>query len=96
MVSALGPSLDRKVTGLPLVDGTRHILDAMKRHGVTRYVGHSTPSILDPQEEPTWQTKLVGFMGRTGLPRAYQELIGMTELIKNAGMDWTIVRFTAP
>jgi nucleoside-diphosphate-sugar epimerase len=96
VVSALGPSLDRKATELPLVDGTRHILDAMKRHGVTRYIGHGTPSILDPREKPTWQTKLVGFMGRTGLPRAYQELIGMTELIMNAGVDWTIVRFTAP
>ena len=32
VVSALCPSLDRKATGLPLVDGTRHILDAMKRH----------------------------------------------------------------
>src|SRR5215218_7638558 len=96
VVSALGPSLDRKATGLPLVDGTRHILDAMKRHGVTRYIGHGTPSILDPREKPTWQTKLVGFMGRTGLPRAYQELIGMTDLIRNAGVNWTIVRFTAP
>src|SRR4051794_41676407 len=35
VVSALGPSLDRKATGLPLVEGTRHILEAMKRHGVT-------------------------------------------------------------
>jgi uncharacterized protein YbjT (DUF2867 family) len=96
VVSALGPSLDRKATGRPLIDGTRHILDAMKRHGVTRYVGHGTPSVLDPEEKPTWQTKLVGFMGRTGLPRAYNELIGMTDMIKNAGVDWTIVRFTAP
>jgi nucleoside-diphosphate-sugar epimerase len=96
VVSALGPSLDRKATGMPLIDGTRHILDAMKRQGVTRYVGHGTPSVLDPHEKPTWQTKLVGFMGRTGLPRAYNELIGMTDLIKNAGVDWTIVRFTAP
>ena len=52
VVSALGPSLDRKATGLPLVDGTRHILDAMKRHGVTRYIGHGTPSILDPRRSP--------------------------------------------
>jgi putative NADH-flavin reductase len=96
VVSALGPSLDRKATEMPLIEGTRHILDAMKGHGVTRYIGHATPSILDPQEKPTWQTRLVGFMGRTGLPRAYQELIGMTDLIKNAGVDWTIVRFTAP
>jgi hypothetical protein len=69
VVSALGPSLDRKATEMPLIEGTRHILDAMKRHGITRYIGHATPSILDPQEKPTLQTKLVGFMGRTGLPR---------------------------
>jgi nucleoside-diphosphate-sugar epimerase len=96
VVSALGPSLDRKAARMPLVDGTRHILDAMKRHGVNRYVGHATPGILDPHEKPTLQTKLVGLMGRTGLPRAYQELIGTTDLIKNAGVNWTIVRFTAP
>jgi nucleoside-diphosphate-sugar epimerase len=96
VVSTLGPSLDRKATGMPLVEGTRHILDAMKRHGVTRYIGHGTPSVLDPQEKPTWQTRLIGLLGRTGLPRAYQELIGMTDVIRNAGVDWTIVRFTAP
>jgi alkanesulfonate monooxygenase SsuD/methylene tetrahydromethanopterin reductase-like flavin-dependent oxidoreductase (luciferase family) len=55
----LGPSLDRKATDMPLIEGTRHILDAMKRHGVTRYVGHATPSVLDPHEKPTLQTKLV-------------------------------------
>jgi len=70
--------MDRKATGLPLVEGTRHILEAMKRHGVRRYIGHGTPSVLDPQEKPTFQTRLVGFMGRTMLPRAYQELTGMT------------------
>jgi nucleoside-diphosphate-sugar epimerase len=96
VVSALGPSLDRKATDMPLIEGTRNVLDAMKRHGVTRYIGHATPSILDPHEKPTWQTRLVGFMGRTGLPRAYQELIGITDLIRNAGVNWTIVRFTAP
>ena len=53
VVSALGPSLDRKATEMPLIEGTRHILDAMKGHGVTRYIGHATPSILDPQEKPT-------------------------------------------
>ena len=96
VISALGPSLDRKATGLPLVDGTRHILESMRRHGVRRYIGHGTPSVLDPREKPTLQTRLVGFIGRTMLPRAYQELLGMTELITNAGVDWTIIRFTAP
>ena len=96
VISALGPSMDRKATGLPLVEGTGHILDAMKRHSVTRYIGHGTPSILDPQEMPTVKTRRIGFMGSTLLPRAYKELQGMTRLIKASGVDWTIVRFTAP
>jgi nucleoside-diphosphate-sugar epimerase len=99
VVSALGPSMDRKATGLPLVEGTAHILEAMKRHGITRYIGHGTPSIVDPHETPTFQTRLIGFLGRTLLPRAYNELLGMTDLIRRAqndGVRWTIVRFTAP
>jgi uncharacterized protein YbjT (DUF2867 family) len=28
VISALGPSMDRKASGLPLVEGTRHIVDA--------------------------------------------------------------------
>mgnify|MGYP003874362627 FL=1 len=96
VISALGPNMDRKATGLPLVEGTRNILEAMKRHNVTRYIGHGTPSILDPQEKPTFQTRLIGYTGRTFLKRAYNELLGMTDLIKNSGLDWTIIRFTAP
>jgi nucleoside-diphosphate-sugar epimerase len=96
VVSALGPSLDRKATGLPLVEGTRNILEAMNRHGVTRYVGHGTPSILDPREKATVQTRLIGFMGRTLLRRAYDELLGMTDLVIRSDVTWTIVRFTAP
>jgi uncharacterized protein YbjT (DUF2867 family) len=36
VVSALGPSLSRKATGLPLIEGTRNIVAAMQRHGVRR------------------------------------------------------------
>ena len=39
VISALGPSLDRKATGMPLVDG----LDAMRAEGVERYIGHGHP-----------------------------------------------------
>jgi putative NADH-flavin reductase len=96
VISALGPNLDRKATGLPLVEGTRLIIEAMKRHGVRRFVGNGTPSIIDIRDQPTLQQKLVGFMGRTMLPRAYQELLQMSGLIMDSGLDWTIVRFSAP
>lgn len=96
VVSALGPSMDRSTTGLPLVEGTKHVLEAMKRHGVSRYVGHGTPSIRDPREKATTQTRLIGFIARTFLRRAYDEMLGMSALIMDSGLDWTIVRFTAP
>lgn len=96
VVSALGPSMDRKATGLPLVEGTQHILDAMKRHGVTRYIGHATPAVLDPQEKPTAVTRLIGFMPRTFMRRAYDEIHGMTGPVMASDLDWTLVRFIAP
>jgi uncharacterized protein YbjT (DUF2867 family) len=96
VVSALGPSMDRKATGLPLIEGTRHIVDAMQRHGVRRYVGNATPSVLDPRERPTWQTRLPTLMARTFLRRAYDEIVGMSRAVTTSGLDWTIVRFLAP
>jgi uncharacterized protein YbjT (DUF2867 family) len=96
VVSALGPSLDRKAIGLPLVEGTQNIMNSMQRHGVRRYVGNGTPSVLDPRERPTWQTRLSTFMAKTLLRRAYDELVGMSEIVMSSGLDWTIVRFLAP
>lgn len=96
VVSALGPSMDRKTTGLPLIDGVRLITEAMRRYGIRRYIGHGTPSIADPKEKKTLQTRLIRFMGSRFLPRAYKELVGMSELIMVDDLDWTIIRFTAP
>jgi nucleoside-diphosphate-sugar epimerase len=96
VISALGPSMDRKATGLPLVEGTRLITEAMKRHGVKRFIGNGTPSIVDKRDHPNLQQKLIGFMGRNLLSRAYQELLGMSQIIMNSDLDWTIVRFSAP
>lgn len=96
VVSTLGPSMDRKATGLPLVEGTRHIITSMQRHGVRRYVGNGTPSVLDARDTRTVQARLVGWMGRTFLPRAYAELIQMSDAIMTSGLDWTIVRFISP
>ena len=96
VISALGPSMDRKATGLPLVEGTRNIITTMQRHGVRRYVGNGTPSVLDQRDRPNWQTKVSTFMAKTFLRRAYDELVGMSEIVMTSGLDWTIVRFLAP
>lgn len=68
----------------------------MQRHGVRRYVGNGTPSVLDPRDRPNWQTKMTTFMAKRFLPRAYDELVGMSGIVMTSGLDWTIVRFLAP
>src|SRR3954468_4303414 len=96
VISALGPSLDRKATRMPLVEGTRTIVDAMRADGVERYIGMATPSLRDPRDAGSLLGRLVPFMGRTFLSRAYRELLDMSQLVTDSELDWTIARFTRP
>jgi putative NADH-flavin reductase len=96
VISALGPSLDRKATGMPLVEGTRTIVDAMRTEGIERYIGMATPSLRDPRDTGSLLGRLVPFMGRTFLSRAYRELLEMSQLVTDSGLDWTMARFTRP
>jgi putative NADH-flavin reductase len=96
VISALGPSLDRKATGMPLVAGTRTIVEAMQAEGVERYIGMATPSLRDPRDERSLLGLVVPFMGRTFLARAYRELLDMSQLLVDSSLNWTIARFTQP
>src|SRR3954451_3619862 len=89
VINALGPSLDRKATGMPLVEGTRTIVDAMRAEGVERYIGMATPSPRDPRDPRSLLGRIVPFMGRTFLKRAYRELLDMSRLVTDSGLDWT-------
>ncbi|MDQ3741434.1 MAG: SDR family oxidoreductase [Actinomycetota bacterium] len=96
VISALGPSLDRKATGMPLVDGTRNIVEAMRATGVRRYVGMATPSLRDPRDKRSLIGTIVPVMGRVLLPRAYRELLAMSQIVIDSDLDWTIARFSQP
>jgi len=61
----------------------------MQQHGVRRYVGNGTPSVLDPRDRSNWQTKVSNLMAKTFLRRAYDELVGMSEIVMmTSGLDW--------
>jgi putative NADH-flavin reductase len=96
VISALGPSLDRKATGTPLVEGTQTIVNAMSAEGVDRYIGIATPSLRDPRDKGSLLGRFVPFMGRTFLSRAYRELLEMSQIVTDSELDWTIARFTRP
>jgi putative NAD(P)-binding protein len=78
VISALRPSLNRKASGLPLVEGTRHIVDAMKRHGVRRFIGNGTPihsrETVDGSR-PSWRA-----ISRTPMPCAFDKAMSSRSL----------------
>src|SRR3954471_23684196 len=80
---------------MPLIEGTRTIVDAMRAEGVQRYIGMATPSLRDPRDKASLLGRLVPFMGRTFLSRAYRELLEMSQIVIDSELDWTIARFTA-
>jgi len=96
VISALGPSLDRKAKAMPLVEGTRTIVAAMKAAGIRRFIGMATPSLRDPRDGRSVLGMVVPVMARLGLPRAYRELLEMSAIVTESGLDWTIARFTRP
>ena len=79
---------------MPLVDGTRTIVEAMQTEGVERYIGMATPSLRDPRDTRSVLGLVVPFMGRTFLKRAYRELLEMSQLVIDSPLNWTIARFT--
>ena len=81
---------------MPLVDGTRTIVDTMRAERVERYIGMATPSLSDPRDTRSLRGRIVPFMGRTFLSRAYRELLEISQIVTDSDLDWTIARFPRP
>jgi putative NADH-flavin reductase len=96
VISALGPDLSRGATGMALVDGTRTIVTAMQNAGVDRYIGMATPSLRDERDTRSILGTIVPIMGRLIYPRAYRELLAMSQIVTSSNLGWTIARFVSP
>lgn len=72
-----------------LIEGTRHILTAMERHGVPRFICESSFGVGDSKEQAGWFTCfMIGLlMGRLFRQKELQE-----SLIRQSRVDWIIVR----
>src|SRR6266581_4932353 len=87
--SALGTEARGSPPVLP--NGTRHILEAMERHGVKRIVVLSAAGAL---HEPAG-TVLGGVglaLARAVIPSVYREHRGMLEELRTRALDWIAVR----
>lgn len=90
VISALGPTTnapDRQVTR-----GTRHVLEAMHRHGVRRIVVTGGAGVSDPHDRPTLLNRLVTVVLKAVARQVYEDMRGATELVRSSDLDWTVVR----
>lgn len=96
VISALGPPVARYGPGTPLTEGTRNILVALKTEQVKRFIGISSPMLIDSHDIPRWVHKVPGWVGRILYPYTLKEMTGMVAAITNADVDYTILRLTRP
>jgi putative NADH-flavin reductase len=96
VISTLGPPLKFSYSGMPISDGHRNIVKAMKECSVARFITIATPSIKFEKDKPSLATIVPGIMARLIFPKPYKEIIEIGKIITASGLEWTIVRFLAP
>jgi uncharacterized protein YbjT (DUF2867 family) len=91
VLSLLGPGINAADVP-PLVTGYRNIVAAMREHGVRRLVALGTPSMPDDADGKDWRIRaLVALVSRFQRV-AYETLVSIGQMVRQSGLDWTIVR----
>ena len=69
--------------------GTRHVVDAMQQHGVQRLIIVSSLGVGDSKDQVPLYFKLIA---KTVLRKAMQDKERQEQIVRDSGLDWTIVR----
>ncbi|MEP7200621.1 MAG: SDR family oxidoreductase [Chloroflexota bacterium] len=91
VLSAFGPRRGSKDTDL-LAVGTRHILAAMRQHGVRRFISQSGAGVVDERDEPSLVRTLIRALLKLSAPHVLADAEQQFALVKASDLDWTMVR----
>jgi len=74
-------------------DGTRNIVEAMHRHGISRLITLSGGGLRDEGvDQPKLADKLIVSLLKRLSPEVLADAEGHLEVLKTSGLDWTVVR----
>ena len=90
VISVLGPTENKP--DYQVTRGTRHILDAMKQHGVDRLVISAGAGVGDPKDEPRLFNKLINVLLKLFSRHVYEDMKRTVAAVRDSDVDWTIVR----
>lgn len=96
VLSTLGPSMDPKAKGNPVLDGHVNIIKAMENENKSRFITLATPSVKFEKDKKSLSTILTPILGRLFVPRAYKETVLIGNIVKSSTLNWTIVRIISP
>lgn len=96
VISTLGPPLERRYDGTPVLDGHRNIIRALQSEKVTRFITLATPSVKFAEDKISAVTLIPGMAARLLFPDAYREITALGREVESSDLDWTIVRIIAP
>lgn len=88
-------SLFGQVKGSPAslqTDGTRNIVEAMKKAGVRKIISLSGGGLPFEKDEPKFADHLIRGIMRLVVPKVLDDANRHAEVLKNSGLDWIIVR----
>jgi putative NADH-flavin reductase len=75
-----------------LTRGIANITEAMRRHGVRRIVTLTGAGMLVPEDQFTFNNRLMNFVVRVAAPGVYQDAWQHYQILADSGLDWTVVR----
>ena len=98
VISTLGPYMEisRKVKDTPISDGYEVIIKVMKRLNKIRFISIGTPTIRNEGDRKDFNNVVFPFILKVIFPVTYFKTKRMGEIVKNSGLDWTLVRFLDP
>ena len=68
----------------------------MRTQGVTRLIDWATPSVPFEGDQHSFLTVVPGILAGIALTQAKREMVEIGTLVRQSGLDWTLVRFLAP
>jgi len=71
---------------------TRHIVAAMKTHGVTRIISLTGAGVRDPNDKPKPVDRVFGLLLATFARNVIRDADAHAEVLRQSGLEWTLVR----
>jgi putative NADH-flavin reductase len=90
VISALGHSKNSPRT--MMADSARQIVAAMKQHGVQRVITLTGAGVGAPEDKPKPVNHVIKFLLKTLSPQVLADSEEHVRIIRESGLDWTVVR----